>query len=222
MTCCRSALQATDLAGLADDSVNAGDSFKIQAWVRDLRSADSDTRGVFAAYLDLLYDADRALVVPDPNNPRGIDITFGPQFPEWSGWRRSRRRGARRSRRVSDDRRSARNRRAVAVHGEVSSEHRAGSRGQRFHSGRHRRGIRCPRQRSTQPRRHSVSNRSRGRISGIRCVDVRSGAAVGSQWNSLPVLHDQCRGWQFPNRRRGSIPARWQGDHCRERTGGAI
>ncbi len=55
-------LELSDLAGQPITSVPAGEEFYLNAYVADLRS---DAKGVFAAYLDLAFDADR--VVPSGN-----------------------------------------------------------------------------------------------------------------------------------------------------------
>ncbi len=47
-------LQTTDLTGTALPAVTVGDNFLLQTWVEDLRN---DPQGVFAAYLDVLYDS---------------------------------------------------------------------------------------------------------------------------------------------------------------------
>lgn len=66
-------LAATDTAGSVLTSVNPGDSFVLRAFVQDLRPvANSDPRGVAAAYLDVLYDS--SLVTVDG------PFTFGPTY----------------------------------------------------------------------------------------------------------------------------------------------
>lgn len=68
-----------------------GDTITLAAFTRDLRGEFPDpifpllfpdASGVLSAYADVLYD--RSIVRPVPaNNPFGIDITFGPLYPEF-------------------------------------------------------------------------------------------------------------------------------------------
>jgi hypothetical protein len=67
-------LELNDLAGQAVTSVQAGEEFILNAYVADLRS---EPLGVFAAYLDLSFDADRIV-------PAG-GVEFGPQYPNGPG-----------------------------------------------------------------------------------------------------------------------------------------
>lgn len=62
-------LAATDLSGSPIDSVTAGDEFLLQAFVQDMRGDASD-RGVFAAYLDVLYEYQHIRPVFDASRPR--------------------------------------------------------------------------------------------------------------------------------------------------------
>jgi len=61
------------------ENVQVGDTFLVRVSVQDLRG-NLDNRGVFSAFLDLLYTDDLLAVVPDAANVLGFDITFGPQF----------------------------------------------------------------------------------------------------------------------------------------------
>jgi len=78
-------LATTDASGTPISQVAAGSQFELRVFVQDLRSNDGDgdnldERGVFAAYLDLLYDSGLASVVSDAGNRFGFDIEFGPQY----------------------------------------------------------------------------------------------------------------------------------------------
>jgi hypothetical protein len=76
-------LVATNLSGTPINSVNVGSDFQIRLFASDLRTnVPVDTKGVFAAYLDVVYDYARATVSsvtynPNYNNGRRGD----PQFP---------------------------------------------------------------------------------------------------------------------------------------------
>jgi large repetitive protein len=63
-------VETTDLAGTPISEVTLGESFRINVYVEDLRD---DPDGVFAAFLDLLYDAQLVSL----NGP----LTFGSQYP---------------------------------------------------------------------------------------------------------------------------------------------
>jgi len=73
-------LTTTDVNGATIGSIEAGQEFWVTATVDDLRSAGVDDLGVFAAYLDLLYDADLVSVVKSNANALGFDVTFGTEF----------------------------------------------------------------------------------------------------------------------------------------------
>jgi hypothetical protein len=55
-------LEVSDLAGQSISSVQAGEEFFLNAYVADVRS---EPKGVFAAYLDLAFDADRVVRAGD-------------------------------------------------------------------------------------------------------------------------------------------------------------
>ena len=76
------ALQTTDLNGQRIDAVAAGDEFLVQAFVQDLRATNPDP-GVFAAYLDVLYENQHVRPVLDGTRPR-IEFT-GPYANGISG-----------------------------------------------------------------------------------------------------------------------------------------
>ncbi len=66
----RISLQAVDMAGAPITTVAAGQQFKVQVIVKDLRTGSTvpeSPTGVFSAYLDLLYDAN--IIEPIANNP---------------------------------------------------------------------------------------------------------------------------------------------------------
>lgn len=81
-------IEARTLSGTVLDggSLSVGDKFNLNVYVDDLRAADpipgtaADDRGVFAAYLDVLYNRGLVSVDPDATNPLGFDITCGPAF----------------------------------------------------------------------------------------------------------------------------------------------
>ncbi len=79
-------LAATNASGAVITSVNVGDTFQIRAFVDDLRTDDgdgdpnTDRRGVYAAYFDLLYNFRVGSVVPSASNPLGFDVTFGANY----------------------------------------------------------------------------------------------------------------------------------------------
>ncbi len=72
-------LETTDLAGNLIESIPAGQEFLVTAFLKDLRPEGVD-RGVYAAYLDLLFDADLAHPVIAPDQPAGVAIAFGPDY----------------------------------------------------------------------------------------------------------------------------------------------
>jgi len=76
-------LQPTDLDGVPIATAAPGDEFYLTLWVRDAREAVA-TPGVFAAYLDVTYDATLVAVVPSETHELGFDIAFGPQYQNGS------------------------------------------------------------------------------------------------------------------------------------------
>jgi subtilisin family serine protease len=73
------ALSIEDIAGIPVDEITEGDQFVLVATVQDLRPFQP-VAGVFAAYLDILYDRDVVLPNLDGNNNLGFDITFGADY----------------------------------------------------------------------------------------------------------------------------------------------
>jgi hypothetical protein len=72
-------LQLTDLCGQPIDRIPVGGEFRLDVYVDDLRA---NPRGVFAAYVDVEYDA--SLVSTTVEDRRGM--TFGLDYPNgWSG-----------------------------------------------------------------------------------------------------------------------------------------
>src|SRR5690606_28987529 len=74
-----------DFSGeLLSNVLAPGEEFYVLFEVRDPRTSPvieppspDDLRGVFSAYVDLLYDPTRLEVVPDPNDPFNFDfVTF--------------------------------------------------------------------------------------------------------------------------------------------------
>ena len=78
-------LEATDLNGnpLPNNRLNAGDDFLVTAWVEDVRAdVPNDLKGLFSAYLDVIYPPDLARPVASATSPFGYQISFGPLFTE--------------------------------------------------------------------------------------------------------------------------------------------
>jgi hypothetical protein len=74
-------LETTDLDGNFLDSVPQGDQFQLRVYVQDVRAGVTDP-GVFAGYLDLLYDS--LLVSTSPDTTVGSKFDFQVQFgPEY-------------------------------------------------------------------------------------------------------------------------------------------
>ncbi|MEE3371557.1 MAG: Ig-like domain-containing protein [Planctomycetota bacterium] len=68
---------------LGSQPISVGDEFQLNVFVTDLRGAGDD-RGIYAAYLDLLYERGLTAVNVDTGNAEGYDITCGipySQFP---------------------------------------------------------------------------------------------------------------------------------------------
>ncbi len=72
------ALRVEDIAGFTVTEIVEGDQFVLVATVQDQRPFEPYP-GVFAAYLDVIYNREVALpnLDNDPNNHRGFDITYG-------------------------------------------------------------------------------------------------------------------------------------------------
>ncbi len=76
-------LEATNLQGQPlTGPILVGDDFLVRVLVQDIRSNPPDrTRmGVFAAYLDLLYDGELVSTIGDINTPFGFRMQFGPEY----------------------------------------------------------------------------------------------------------------------------------------------
>lgn len=72
-------LQTTNLAGDVITSVEPGQPFLVQVLAKDLRAAGID-RGVYAAFLDLLYDREVVHVMRSTANPTELGVDFGPEY----------------------------------------------------------------------------------------------------------------------------------------------
>ncbi len=70
-----------DLSGAPITQVTIGSQFQLVASVQDMRSVPASTAGIFAAYLDVLFDRNRASTVFSATNPLGFEITFGADYP---------------------------------------------------------------------------------------------------------------------------------------------
>jgi hypothetical protein len=78
-------LVATDLTGnpLPNNVVQAGQQFLVSAFVQDIREDFPDSlKGVFSAYLDVLYPANLATPVPSATSGFGFTIDFAAPFTE--------------------------------------------------------------------------------------------------------------------------------------------
>jgi subtilisin-like proprotein convertase family protein len=79
-------VETTNLAGTPISSINVGQEFLVRTWVYDLRptsgadAVPANTKGVFSAHSDLLYNSNLAYVKRDATNPRGFDVVWGPNF----------------------------------------------------------------------------------------------------------------------------------------------
>lgn len=78
-------LATTNTSGTVLTETPAGSIFQLRVYVKDLRDNDgdgdmNDDRGVFAAYMDLLLDSNLVSTIPNGSNPRGFDVTFGPDY----------------------------------------------------------------------------------------------------------------------------------------------
>lgn len=74
-------LMVTDLAGNDLTSLGVGQEFLLNVIVEDVRpNPPISQEGVFAAYLDILYDSGLVSVVPSGTNPLGFAVTFGADF----------------------------------------------------------------------------------------------------------------------------------------------
>ncbi|QDS93136.1 Dockerin type I repeat protein [Roseimaritima multifibrata] len=74
--------QYVDTAGNPVNSLVVGQEFGVEVYLDDLRSASAGDLGVFAGYLDVLYD--RLLVTPSNNDGSdfGFDVEFSSDFNE--------------------------------------------------------------------------------------------------------------------------------------------
>jgi len=78
-------IATTNAAGNVITQIADGSVFQLRVFVKDLRADDgdgdnNDDRGVFAAYMDLLYDSGLVSTIPNSANPRGFSVTFGPDY----------------------------------------------------------------------------------------------------------------------------------------------
>ena len=73
-------LGTSDLDGNSISEVANGEQFFLDVTVQDVRPSAANP-GVFAAYLDVLYDSGIVAVVESQSNSMGFDIEFGPKYP---------------------------------------------------------------------------------------------------------------------------------------------
>ena len=74
-------LETTNSQGTPITTITAGSTFFLRVFIQDLRPDDGDgdgldERGIFASYLDLLYDSNIVSTVDDPTNPLGFVANF--------------------------------------------------------------------------------------------------------------------------------------------------
>lgn len=72
-------LEVTDLNGTPIDTIAVGGQFQLRGYTEDLRGPGSN-RGVFAAYSDVLYTPSVVSPIASSTNPRGFEVTFGPNY----------------------------------------------------------------------------------------------------------------------------------------------
>lgn len=70
-----------DLSGAPISQVPVGGQFQLAVSVQDLRDGPADLAGIWAAYLDVLFDRTRVSPAFDPTNPLGFQITFEDAYP---------------------------------------------------------------------------------------------------------------------------------------------
>ena len=75
-------LEVTDPTGQPVARVTNGDPLRLRAWVQDVRDEFFPARGVFAAYLDVMFDPDQVLPLVDGDLPLGFEIDFGDEFQD--------------------------------------------------------------------------------------------------------------------------------------------
>jgi hypothetical protein len=73
--------EVQDLAGVPITQVTVGSQFQLVVSVQDMRSVPAGTAGIFAAYMDVLFDRNLVSTVFDAANPLGFKITFGADYP---------------------------------------------------------------------------------------------------------------------------------------------
>lgn len=78
-------LATTDLNNNPITQISAGSNFKLQVFVQDLRTSDGDgdtidERGIFAAYMDLLFNSTLVGPVVSTSNVFGFEVSFGSSY----------------------------------------------------------------------------------------------------------------------------------------------
>ena len=61
-------------------TIAPGDRFQVMGYIQDRRAASQPDRGLFGAYMDLLYDSALVSTVPDSQNPLGFMVQFGSDY----------------------------------------------------------------------------------------------------------------------------------------------
>lgn len=75
-------IDTTNSLGQHIDVIAQGSTFEVRVYVQDVRAnpPDPSRMGVFAAYLDLLYDSAIVSTIGDINAPFGFRMNFGPEY----------------------------------------------------------------------------------------------------------------------------------------------
>ncbi|MFW6171598.1 MAG: Ig-like domain-containing protein [Planctomycetota bacterium] len=73
-------LEVTDADARRVDSLSSDERLFLRVWVQDLRDEHYVNRGVFATYLDVLYDEQLLQPIVDDTLDRGFEIEPGPEY----------------------------------------------------------------------------------------------------------------------------------------------
>jgi hypothetical protein len=76
-------IDTTNAQGQHIYTVQQGQTFQVRVFVQDARTnpPNPNLRGVFAAYLDLLYNGGLVSTITDVNTAFGFQLQFGPEYP---------------------------------------------------------------------------------------------------------------------------------------------
>lgn len=64
--------------GQSVEAITAGDSFRLRGSIQDIR--DQENLGIFAAYMDVSYDASQVFVEMNSQSPLGFEVTFHSEY----------------------------------------------------------------------------------------------------------------------------------------------